>query len=228
MSNQMLNSTKYQHSFLDGSACDLPVGKAVCVGRNYLDHIQELNNSIPQIPILFIKPSTSIVDVRRDIVIPTKQGQCHNELELCFLISNTLTNATEDEVARAIAGVGLALDLTLRDEQQRLKESQHPWERAKSFDGACPMSPYIKINDVTNLESLSFSLEVNGEVRQQGHSDSMIISVLPLIAEMSKHFTLLPGDTVLTGTPKGVGPLFTGDQLTLLLTPDMSIQTSVV
>lgn len=202
----------YQHS-LNGEILDLPIGKVVCVGRNYAEHAKELNNPVPTAPILFIKPATAMVSFNGEITIPKERGACHHELEMSVLIGKTLTNATEDEVKSAILGFGLGLDLTLRDLQSKLKEKSHPWEIAKSFDGACPLSDFVPANVLDEPMNTALSLDVNGLVRQQGTTADMITPLYPLISYMSRYFTLQPGDVVMTGTPAGVAELQAGDQL---------------
>lgn len=191
------------------------LGKIVCVGRNYAAHAKELNNPIPSEPILFIKPASSAVPVSPEFSIPQTQGSVHHELEIAILIGQPLANANETEVAGAIAGIGLGLDLTLRDVQAKLKEKGHPWERAKSFDGACPLTDFVSVKEIAEVDwqSLALKLEKNGQLQQQGSSADMLFAILPLIAHMSEHFSLQPGDVILTGTPAGVGPLAAGDQL---------------
>src|SRR5690606_22522641 len=141
-SRQGVRSVRYRHG-LEGKTLDLPVGKAVCDGRNYAEHAKELNNPVPTSPILFMKPSTAIVALADGFAIPQDQGECHHELELAVLIGKPLKNASEAEVRNAILGYGIGLDLTLRDLQNRLKEKSHPWEVAKAFDGANPLSGFI-------------------------------------------------------------------------------------
>tara|TARA_R110000868_G_scaffold45179_13_gene150161 strand:- start:1704 stop:2387 length:684 start_codon:yes stop_codon:yes gene_type:complete len=222
-----LNST-YVHSEWGGQQIDLPAGKVVCVGRNYLMHIKELNNAVPARPLLFIKPSTSLVTLSEALVVPRNQGECHNELELAVLITKPLKNAEPEKVEQAIWGYGLALDLTLRDLQDELKRQGHPWERAKAFDGSCPMSPFVAKAKVKQQQDVHFSLLVNGQVRQQGHSQDMLVSINDLLSEISQTFTLLPGDIVLTGTPKGVAALQQNEQLNIRFEDFFSISTRVV
>jgi len=191
------------------------LGKIVCVGRNYAAHAKELNNPIPSEPILFIKPASSAVDLGPSFSIPENQGSVHHELEIAILIGQPLVNADETEVVGAIAGIGLGLDLTLRDVQAKLKEKGHPWERAKSFDGACPLTGFVSVVQFSNddWQSIGLTLEKNGQLQQQGSSADMLFAILPLIAHMSENFSLQPGDVILTGTPAGVGPLEIGDNL---------------
>ncbi|MDO6558057.1 fumarylacetoacetate hydrolase family protein [Paraglaciecola chathamensis] len=217
----------YQHHYDDGQLIDLPVGKVVCVGRNYLDHIQELNNEVPEQPLLFIKPNTALCDVQQPIAIPKGKGSCHNELEIAILIGKQLTDCDDDTAKRGIHGVGLGLDLTLREVQDALKAKGQPWERAKGFDASCPISPFVPIDKVAIERNIEFSLLVNNIVRQQGNSANMMHNISSLIVDISKNFTLLPGDIVLTGTPKGVGPLQDGDELSLVLKGHLSIKTKV-
>ncbi|MCD6059716.1 MAG: fumarylacetoacetate hydrolase family protein [Moraxellaceae bacterium] len=204
----------YTHAFLDGTACDLPPRKIVCVGRNYAAHARELGNAVPETPILFMKPATALVPLVGGFSIPAGRGECHHETEITLLIGRQLKHAGEAECLAAIAGIGLGLDLTLRDLQNELKKKGQPWEVAKAFDGAAPLSAFLRPEGF-DLDDLRFTLAVNGEVRQCGHSADMITPVLPLLAHISTIFTLEPGDVVMTGTPEGVAPLRVGDVLTL-------------
>lgn len=207
----------YSHTFLDGSLCSLPVGKVVCVGRNYAAHARELGNAVPETPILFLKPSTALVPLSPSFAIPQGRGECHHETEITVLVGNTLTNASEAECRAAIAGVTLGLDLTLRDVQNVLKKNGHPWEVAKAFDGAAPLAPFMAPAAFGDLVGTTFSLKVNGELRQQGNTSDMITPVLTLLQYISTIFTLQPGDVVMTGTPEGVAALQSGDALVLEL-----------
>ena len=205
----------YQHQWLNGEKIDLPVGKAVCVGRNYAAHAKELGNTVPDAPILFLKPSTAIVPLMPSFSIPHDRGSCHHETEIAVLIGQTISKISVDEVPQAIAGYGLALDLTLRDLQNQLKKQGYPWEVAKAFDGACPLSPFIKPEQFKDITQTEFSLTVNGQSRQHGFTQDMITPVYELIAYISQIFTLQAGDIVLTGTPEGVAALQRGDELVL-------------
>ncbi|MBL34097.1 MAG: isomerase/hydrolase [Oceanospirillaceae bacterium] len=192
-------------------------GKIVCVGRNYAEHAKELNNPVPSAPILFIKPADAAVNVAPSFTLPEGQGSVHHELEIAVLIGDRLSNADEADVAAALAGVGLGLDLTLRDLQSKLKEKGHPWEVAKGFDGACPPTPFMAASKVIDWGNIDLKLERNGRIQQQGNSADMLFPLIPLIAHMSRIFTLNPGDIIMTGTPAGVGPLESGDDLILSL-----------
>lgn len=219
---------EYKHIDSDGKKIDLPVGKVVCVGRNYLQHIKELDNDIPSEPLLFIKPSTALSPLNKPIEIPKNFGPCHNELEMAILIESRLCESSIKDVESGIWGIGLGLDLTLRNVQSALKKQGHPWERAKAFDRSCPMSQFVAKNQVQTLSNIDFSLRVNKEIRQQGNSQDMLFPILKLLVNISYVFTLLPGDIVMTGTPKGVAALSVDDQITIELNGHFSIRTCVV
>ncbi|AWB67928.1 fumarylacetoacetate hydrolase family protein [Saccharobesus litoralis] len=218
----------YKHQTFDGKSIDLPVGKVVCVGQNYADHIAEMNSNVdPEQAMLFMKPNTAIVPLSPSFTTPKNLGQCHNETELAVLIQAPLSKVEASQVPQAIWGYGIAQDLTLRDVQAKAKKMGKPWERAKSFDGSCPLSTFIAKQDFVDPQACSIALEVNGEIRQQGNTSHMIRSIVNLIAEISQQFTLLPGDVVITGTPAGVGALHSGDQLIVTLAEQYQFVTQV-
>ncbi len=212
---------------VDGTPLSLPLGKIVCVGRNYAEHAKELNNPIPTEPVLFIKPSTALCSLDGPVAIPTAWGSCHFEAEMTILIGQSLSNCSEQQAASAIAGIGIALDLTLRDLQAELKQKSLPWEKAKAFDGACPTSVFVTA-PVAELQDQQIQLRQNGELKQDGNSADMLIPVLPLLVYISQFFTLQPGDIVLTGTPAGVGPLALGDELQLSLSNNINLSSTIV
>lgn len=216
----------FQTRFTNNQPFSHPLSKVVCVGRNYAEHAKELNNPMPDQPILFIKPESSVVDMHQALKIP--EHDCHYETEVAVLIGSELSHATLDEAERAVAGIGLALDLTRRELQAELKAKSHPWELAKAFDGACPLSHFIPVDQLKSLDDLRFSLLINDELRQSGQAQDMLTPIVPLIAHMSNYFTLRVGDVVLTGTPKGVGPLQIGARLRLSLNDQFTIETSTI
>ena len=203
----------YQHRDWQGALLDFPVNKVVCVGNNYADHIKEMGSQVSAEPVVFIKPETALCDIRQPIALPTGLGSVHHEIELAVLIGTPLKQATPDRVANAIAGYGLALDLTLRDLQSQFRAAGQPWEKAKGFDGSCPMSGFIPVSEFGDAQQAELRLLINGELRQEGNTRDMLTPVLPLIAYMSRFFTLRAGDIILTGTPHGVGPLKAGDEI---------------
>lgn len=202
--------------------------KVVCVGRNYAEHAAELNNPIPDTPLLFMKPATALVPFEEPIPVSHHNSSLHFELELAVLLGQPLKHADKASALDAIDGIGLALDLTLRDVQQQLKAQGHPWELAKAFDGSCPISQFVPA-DGLNLTDLEFTLERNGTLQQHGHTKHMLSPILDVLVYASQHFTLSPGDIVLTGTPAGVGPLHAGDTLTARLLPEhLVVQTRAI
>lgn len=218
---------EYKHLDNIGNQIALPAGKVVCVGRNYAKHIRELNNPMPTEPLLFIKPNTALSALDKPVLIPKHLGECHNELEIAVLIHKPLSHCSLEQAKSAIWGVGLGLDLTLRDIQNQAKKQGHPWERAKAFDHSCPISRFVAIQSVDNLANLSFSLKVNNNIRQQGNSQDMLVPILGLLVEISQTFSLLPGDVVMTGTPEGVAALSAQDKLTVELDGYLSVTTIV-
>jgi 2-keto-4-pentenoate hydratase/2-oxohepta-3-ene-1,7-dioic acid hydratase in catechol pathway len=195
------------------------IGKVVCVGRNYAAHAEELGNEVPSSPILFMKPASSVVSIRSDVVRPNLEvfGETHYEAELCIQLSADLSMATIEEAQQAIGGVTLGLDLTLRDLQSTLKEKGHPWERAKCFDGACVLADWIDPQAFGNLQNVHYQLTINDKLAQDGDSALMLFPVYELLVNISHAFNLQAGDVIMTGTPSGVGVLQAGDKLKLTL-----------
>ncbi len=223
----MVNKTAF-HSRLLGANTLLPLGKIVCVGRNYAEHAAELNNPIPEQPLLFIKPATSAVNMQQPLELPKGVGDVHYETEIALLIGETISKATPAEALAGVVGVGLALDLTLRDLQSELKKQGHPWERAKAWDGACPLSDFVDAAAVKDWQELELSLHINGVEKQRGQAKQMLTPIAELLSHISQTFTLLAGDVVITGTPAGVGKLARGDKLELALTNLLQVETRVI
>lgn len=210
----------------DTTQPQLPLGKVVCVGRNYAAHAEELGNEIPTRPILFIKPASSvigtdsliasqIIDAPRDTAYDV-----HYEAELCVRIGAPLKAASIEEIKampKAIDAVTLGLDLTLRDLQSELKVKGHPWERAKCFDGSCVLAQWVEPEAYADFSSVNYQLYINEQLTQDGHTELMLFPLYELLSEISYAFSLQPGDVIMTGTPSGVGVLKAGDKLTLKL-----------
>lgn len=170
--------------------------KVVCIGRNYIEHIKELNNEIPQDMVFFIKPNSAISD---KLVFPKNQNSCHYEAEISFLIEDN-----------KISAVAFGLDLTLREVQSKLKEKQLPWERAKSFDGAAVFSKFVSFDgDITKL---GIELYINGELKQKGDYSLMINKPNEIISEARTFLSFEDGDILMSGTPSGVGKFSIGDE----------------
>ena len=193
---------------------EYPIGKILCIGRNYVDHIKELGNAKPEAPIIFMKPATSVIFEGESIVIPPYSVDCHHEAELALLIGRSGKNITVEDSLGYIAGYGVAIDLTLRDVQAELKKKGLPWDIAKGFDTACPLSAFVDAATVADPQNLQIKLSVNGQTRQNGNTALMIHSIPAIISHMSNIFTLEPGDLILTGTPAGVGQIKSGDIIT--------------
>jgi 5-carboxymethyl-2-hydroxymuconate isomerase len=190
-----------------------PIGKILCIGRNYVDHIKELGNEAPDRPVVFMKPATSVIGQGEAIVIPSYSSDCHHEAELALLIGEMGKDIPPVEALGYIAGYGVAIDLTLRDVQAELKKKGLPWDIAKGFDTACPLSDFVAADKVQNPQELHIRFTVNNVVRQDASTALMIHTVPEIISYLSSVFTLEPGDIILTGTPAGVGPVRSGDRL---------------
>ncbi|MDK1290668.1 fumarylacetoacetate hydrolase family protein [Pseudoalteromonas umbrosa] len=216
----------YQHKWVSGDAISFPVGKAVCIGRNYVAHAQELNNPIPESPLLFIKPASAFCDLVPAFTINEQFGEHHYEAELVLLVGETITAHTQEPLSH-ICGIGLGLDLTLRDLQSQLKAQGHPWERAKAFDGSACLSTFVPVKELDLAKPLEFKFWQNGQLKQHGETDKMIFKLNHLLQEITRYFTLQPGDIVMTGTPQGVGKLDVGDLLTLQLGDYEHVQSQV-
>ncbi|WP_115720696.1 fumarylacetoacetate hydrolase family protein [Gallaecimonas mangrovi] len=216
-----------QLKWKSGEPLAWPRGKVVCVGRNYAEHAKELGNAVPERPLLFMKPASAIVPADDAFTLDESRGPVHYECELAVVIGKPLTKASEAEAKDAIAGYGLALDLTLRELQSELKQKGHPWELAKAFDGSCVVTELVGTEGFDDLGAIHYQFYQNDELRQDGHSSQMITPILSLLALISQTFTLEPGDLVLTGTPKGVGVLNKGDKLRLVLEDKLDTHTQV-
>ena len=189
------------------------IGKIVCVGRNYTDHIIELGNEIPEKPLLFLKPPSAVIFSGDKIKYPNFSQEMHHEVELVLLIGEELKSADENEAGKAIAGYAVGLDMTLRDIQNELKKKGHPWTIAKCFDTSAVLSDFVlaKNYDLTLGEEISLS--INGEIRQQEKLSLMIFSPAQLVQYISTIMKLERGDLIFTGTPAGVGKVTKGDTL---------------
>lgn len=193
-------------------------GKVVCIGRNYAAHARELGNEVPEAPVVFLKPSTSLVADGGAIVLPPESGDVHHEVELVAVIGTPCRNATPEEAAAAIGGWAVGLDMTARDLQADLKKKGLPWTLAKGFDTFAPLGEVVPAGAVADPQLLDVELRVNGQTRQAGKTSDMLHTVADLVAYVSSIMTLLPGDLVYTGTPEGVGPVGAGDELVATIT----------
>jgi len=203
------------HSILvPGRDGRLPVGKIIGIGQNYARHAAEMKSRPPDEPMLFLKPSTAIVEAGGSVVIPRMSRDVHHEVELVVVIGRRARHVSAANAPGHVAGYAVGLDMTARDLQQRAKEKGHPWAQAKGFDTFAPLGPVVPAEAVPDPQDLAIELRINGEVRQTGHTGDMIFPVTALVAYCSAVFTLEPGDLIYTGTPEGVGPVHPGDVLT--------------
>ncbi|NYE20062.1 fumarylacetoacetate hydrolase family protein [Microbacterium immunditiarum] len=191
----------------------IPRSKIVCVGRNYRDHAAELGNDVPDAPMLFFKPNTSVIGPGDTIVLPSQSSRVDFEGELAAVIGRIAKSVPAEDALEYVFGYTIANDVTARD----LQKTDGQWARAKGFDTFCPLGPAIE-TDFDVAGDAVITTRVNGEVRQQGPISDMIFSLADVIAYASAAFTLLPGDVILTGTPAGVGPFVAGDTVEVEIT----------
>lgn len=187
--------------------------KIVCIGRNYAEHAKELNNPVPTEPLFFIKPDSAVLRNNDPFYLPDFSDDIHYEAEIYVRIHKKGKNIDEKFANRYYNEIGIGIDLTARDIQQRCKEKGLPWEKAKGFDGSAPLSETIPLAEFKDIQNIRFELHRNGEVVQRGHTADMLFPVDRIIAEASKYFMLKIGDLIFTGTPAGVGRLEKGDRL---------------
>jgi 2-keto-4-pentenoate hydratase/2-oxohepta-3-ene-1,7-dioic acid hydratase in catechol pathway len=184
------------------------------IGRNYAEHIQELNNERPDEPVVFTKPDTAVIRNNGPFYYPEFSKDIHHEVELVLRISKEGKNIQEKFASKYYDAIGIGIDFTARDLQQKAKEKGLPWDIAKGFNGSAPLSDkLLLVSDFKDLKNINFSLSINGEVRQQGNTSLMLFNFEYIISYLSKFFTLRTGDLIFTGTPKGVGPVKVGDRL---------------
>jgi 2-keto-4-pentenoate hydratase/2-oxohepta-3-ene-1,7-dioic acid hydratase in catechol pathway len=188
--------------------------KVVAIGRNYAEHARELGNEVPDVPVVFFKPSTSVVGPGDPIGYPVFSRNVHHEAELAVVIGRMCSQVPRERVAEVILGYTCGNDITARDAQR----SESQWARAKGFDASCPLGPWVETGlDLAAAGDLAIMCTVNGEQRQLGRTSEMVRSVEELIAHITEAMTLLPGDVILTGTPAGVGPLNVGDEVAVTI-----------
>jgi len=188
--------------------------KIICIGRNYSEHAKELHNPVPSEPVFFMKPDTALLRNNAPFFYPSFSKDVHHEVELVVRINKVGRSIGEKFASRYYSEVGLGVDFTARDVQQRCKEKGLPWEIAKAFDFSAPLSSqFLPLSEFDSVANIPFSLVKNGEVVQQGSTSEMIFSVDQIIAYISKFVTLKIGDLIYTGTPSGVGPVAIGDRL---------------
>lgn len=187
--------------------------KIICVGRNYTEHIKELDNVVPDEPILFLKPDSAILLKKQPFYIPEFTNEVHHEVEVLVKINRIGKHIDRKFAHKYYDEIGLGIDFTARDLQKKLKSDGLPWEKAKAFDGSAVIGNFISKNEIEDIDDLPFSLKRNGEVVQQGSTKQMMWKIDALIENISKYFTLKIGDVIFSGTPSGVGPVSVDDVL---------------
>ena len=201
--------------------------KIICIGRNYAEHAAELNNPIPDEPVIFLKPDTAIVPKRNPFFIPGFSDDVHYEAELVIRINKIGKNIQPKFAYKYYDSLTVGIDFTARDLQKKLKSKGLPWEKAKSFDGSAAIGKWINLSDLKDQENLKFHLLLNGSKVQEGSTGQMIFKIDDLISHVSKYFTLKIGDLIFTGTPSGVGCVQRNDSLQLFLEDQEVLQLNV-
>ncbi|MDN3666426.1 fumarylacetoacetate hydrolase family protein [Algibacter miyuki] len=187
--------------------------KLICIGRNYTEHIEELNNEKPTDPVVFLKPDTAILLKKQPFFIPDFSDDVHYEVEILVKINRVGKHIDKKFAHKYYNEIGLGIDFTARDLQAQLKAKGLPWEKAKSFDGAAVIGNWISVDTIDNVDNIEFSLKKNDIVVQNGNTSHMLWKIDDLIEYVSKYFTLKIGDVIFTGTPAGVGKVLAEDKL---------------
>ncbi|WP_435412880.1 fumarylacetoacetate hydrolase family protein [Psychroserpens mesophilus] len=188
--------------------------KLICIGRNYTDHIKELENEKPTDPVVFLKPDTSILLKKQPFFIPDFSEDVHHEVEVLVKINKVGKHIAKKFAHKYYSEIGLGIDFTARDLQSKLKEKGLPWEKAKAFDGAAVIGEWLPKQDFKDLNNINFSLQKNQSIVQEGNTSLMLYKIDEIIEYVSKYFTLKIGDIIFTGTPAGVGRVIANDKLT--------------
>ncbi|MGZ0017813.1 fumarylacetoacetate hydrolase family protein [Yeosuana sp. AK3] len=187
--------------------------KIICIGRNYTEHIKELENERPTDPVIFLKPDTAILINKQPFFIPDFSNDVHYEVEILVKINKVGKYIDKKFAHKYYNEIGLGIDFTARDLQNKLKEKGLPWEKAKAFDGAAVIGNWIPVSEIKEVNNINFSLHKNDELVQTGNTSHMLWKIDELIEYISKYFTLKIGDIIFTGTPAGVGKVFANDKL---------------
>lgn len=187
--------------------------KIICIGRNYVEHIRELNHTIPAEPVFFLKPDTALLIRNRPLYYPSFTSQLHHEIELVLKINKVGKHIQKEFAHTYFDEIGIGLDMTARDLQDTAKKKSLPWTIAKGFDQSAPIGSFLPKSRFDDLKNISFHLDLNGKTVQNGNSGMMIYPFEEIISYISNFMTLRTGDLIFTGTPAGVGPVKTGDIL---------------
>jgi len=187
--------------------------KIICIGRNYIEHAKELNSEIPNEPVFFLKPDTSLIKDNRPFFYPDFSKDIQYEVELVLKIAKAGKNIQNKFASKYYDEIGIGIDFTARDIQNICKTKGLPWEKAKAFDGAAPIGKFISKNEFLDQKNINFNLNINNYLVQKGNTKDLLFSFDTIIAYVSNFFTLKTGDLIFTGTPEGVGPIKIGDRL---------------
>lgn len=189
----------------------VPVGKIICIGRNYAEHAAEMKSEVHDKPVIFLKPSTALIKNGENIVLPKISSDVHHEVELVVVIGKGGKSIPASEAYSHVLGYAIGLDMTLRDVQGEAKKNGLPWSIAKGFDTSAPTSDIITADQISDPHNLTITCKVNGQTRQHSSTGKMIFKIEKLIEFISSIFTLERGDLIYTGTPEGVGKVINGD-----------------
>ena len=194
--------------------------KIIAIGRNYAEHAKELNNPVPTVPVIFMKPDTAILKDNKPFYHPEFSSDIHHEIELVLKVSKEGKHISEKFASNYFEEIALGVDFTARDIQQKHKEKGLPWELAKAFDNSAPVSKFLPKTKFRDLSNLNFKLDINGNTVQSGNTKDLLFSFEKIIAFVSQYITLKKGDLIFTGTPQGVGKVNIGDHLAGYLEED--------
>jgi acylpyruvate hydrolase len=198
------------------------------IGRNYVEHIQELNNERPDEPVIFTKPDTALIRNNGPFYYPEFSKDIHHEVELVLRICKEGKNIEEKFASKYYDSIGIGIDFTARDLQQKAKEKGLPWDIAKGFNGSAPLSDkFIPVSEFKNLKDINFSLQIDGKLKQQGNTSLMLFNFDYIISYLSKFFTLRTGDYIFTGTPKGVSGVAIGNILSAYIENEKLLEFEV-
>jgi 2-keto-4-pentenoate hydratase/2-oxohepta-3-ene-1,7-dioic acid hydratase in catechol pathway len=187
--------------------------KIICIGRNYADHVRELNHTLPGVPVFFMKPESSVILNNNPFFLPDFSSEVHYEAEIILRIIRLGKNIEKQFAHRYFQEIGIGIDFTARDLQRECIKEGKPWEIAKAFDGSAVLGKFIKKEKLPEPDAIAFQLDLNGQIVQKGNTSEMIFSFSDIIAYVSKFVTLKTGDLIFTGTPAGVGPVKINDHL---------------
>lgn len=201
--------------------------KIFCIGRNYVDHVKELNNPVPSEPLIFMKPPTALLLANRPFYYPDFTKDLHYEGELVLRVCKNGRSVQPEFAERYYDALAFGIDFTARDVQDKLKQKGQPWEIAKGFDRSAPLSAFMPLEELRDRQNIHFQLHKNGELVQDGHSADMIFHFNTLICHISRYFTLQKGDYIFTGTPAGVGPVQIGDLLEGFIEGEKKIECKI-